>query len=72
MGMAKLKNVLVEEFETNIWLSPNFARQDSSQAQVWYDTNVEKGLGKPIDKYGMKYPVLLIFSGVKVRCNNLI
>jgi len=26
---------------------------------------VEKSLGKLIDKYGMKYPAFLTFSGVK-------
>jgi ubiquinone/menaquinone biosynthesis C-methylase UbiE len=65
MKAAKLADVRVEKVETSIWISPNLAKQDLSHAQVWYDANVEKSLGKLIDSYGMKYPALLIFSGIK-------
>jgi cyclopropane fatty-acyl-phospholipid synthase-like methyltransferase len=65
MKSAKLADVHVEEVKTNIWISPNLAKQDLSHAQVWFDADVEKSLGKLIDKYGMKYPALLIFSGIK-------
>lgn len=60
-----LKNVCVEKFDTDIWFSPSLARQDLSFAQVWFDSNVEKNLASLIDEYGMKYPMLLIFSGQK-------
>jgi cyclopropane fatty-acyl-phospholipid synthase-like methyltransferase len=58
-----LKNVHVEKFDTDIWFSPSLAKQDLGFAQVWFDSDVERGLGPLIDKYGMKYPELLIFSG---------
>ncbi|MGA3192544.1 MAG: methyltransferase domain-containing protein [Candidatus Bathyarchaeia archaeon] len=60
-----LKNVYVEKFDTDIWFSPSLAKQDLSFAQVWFDPNVEKSLAPLIDKYGMKYPKLRIFSGQK-------
>lgn len=65
MKAAKLADIRVEKVETNIWFSPDLAKQDLSHAQVWFDANVEKSLGKLIDKYGMKYPAFLTFSGVK-------
>jgi len=65
MGKAKLKDIRLETFETNIWFSPDLAKQDLSCAQVWFTPDVEKTLGSLIDKYGMKYPELLIFSGMK-------
>jgi cyclopropane fatty-acyl-phospholipid synthase-like methyltransferase len=65
MKEAKLKKVECETFQTNIWFSPELAKQDLSLAQVWFTQEEEKRLGIRIDKYGMKYPVLLIFSGVK-------
>lgn len=65
MKAAKLADIHLEKVETNIWLSPDLAKQDLSHAQVWYNTDVERSLGKLIDKYGMKYPAFLTFSGVK-------
>jgi len=65
MKAAKLTNVCVEKVETNIWFSPDLAKQNLSHAQVWFDADVEKSLGRLIDKYGMKYPAFLTFSGVK-------
>jgi ubiquinone/menaquinone biosynthesis C-methylase UbiE len=65
MKAAKLADIHVEKVETDIWISPDFAKQDLSHAQVWFDAGVEKSLGKIIDKHGMKYPACLIFSGVK-------
>ena len=65
MKEAKLTDVRVETFETNIWFSPDLAKQDLGFAQVWFTPDVEKKLGSLIDKYGMKYPALLIFSGIK-------
>jgi len=65
MKAAKLADIRVEKVETNIWFSPYLAKQDLSHAQVWFDADVEKSLGKLIDKYGMKYPAFLTFSGVK-------
>jgi len=65
MEEAKLKGVRVETFETSIWFSPELAKQDLGFAQVWFTPDVEKSLGSLIDRYGMKYPALLIFSGVK-------
>lgn len=65
MKAAKLADVRVEKVETDIWFSPNLAKQDLSHAQVWFDADVEKSLGKIIDKHGMKYPAFLIFLGVK-------
>jgi ubiquinone/menaquinone biosynthesis C-methylase UbiE len=60
-----LREVRVEEYDTDIWFSPSLAKQDLGFAQVWFDSNVEKNLGPIIDTYGMKYPVLLVFSGQK-------
>ena len=65
MKVAKLGDIRMEKVETNIWFSPDLAKQDLSHAQVWFDADVEKSLGKLIDKYGMKYPAFLRFSGVK-------
>jgi ubiquinone/menaquinone biosynthesis C-methylase UbiE len=65
MKVAKLADIRMGKVETNIWFSPDLAKQDLSHAQVWFDADVEKSLGKIIDKHGMKYPAFLIFSGVK-------
>ena len=65
MKAAKLADIHVEKVETDIWFSPDLAKQDLSHAQVWFDADVEKSLGKIIDKHGMKYPAFLTFSGVK-------
>lgn len=65
MKVAKLADIHMEKVETDIWFSPDLAKQDLSHAQVWFDADVEKSLGKLIDKYGMKYPAFLTFSGVK-------
>jgi ubiquinone/menaquinone biosynthesis C-methylase UbiE len=65
MKAAKLADVHVKKVNTNIWISPKLAKQDLSHAQVWFNADVEKSLGKLIDRYGMKYPALLIFSGIK-------
>jgi ubiquinone/menaquinone biosynthesis C-methylase UbiE len=65
MKAAKLTDVHVERVETDIWISPNLAKQDLSHAQVWFDADVEKSLGKFIDRHGLKYPALLVFSGAK-------
>jgi len=65
MDNAGLTSVDVEIFDTDIWFSPEVARQDLGFAQVWFNEDVERNLGQLIDRYGMKYPVLLIFSGKK-------
>ena len=65
MKAAGLTSIEVRKSETNIWFSPDIARRDLGSAQVWFDAEVEKNLGQSIDKYGMKYPPLLVFSGVK-------
>lgn len=65
MGEAGLTKVRVENFETTIWFSPELAKRDLEFAQVWFTSDEEKRLGPSIDKHGMKYPRLLIFSGVK-------
>ena len=65
MKGAKLADVHVEKVETNIWFSPELAKQDLSHAQVWHDASVEKSLGVLIDRHGMKYPEFLVFSGTK-------
>lgn len=65
MKECGLKNVSVEKFDTDIWFSPALAKQDLGFAQVWFDKDVEKNLGRLIDLHGMKYPELLIFSGYK-------
>ena len=65
MKVVKLADIRMEKVETDIWFSPDLAKQDLSHAQVWFDADVEKSLGKIIDKHGMKYPAFLTFSGVK-------
>jgi len=65
MKAAKFANIHVEKVETDIWFSPGLAKQDLSHAQVWFDADVEKSLGKLIDKCGMKYPAFLTFSAIK-------
>jgi ubiquinone/menaquinone biosynthesis C-methylase UbiE len=65
MNAAKLADISAETVETDVWFSPLLAKQDLSHAQVWFDADVEKSLGKLIDKYGMKYPALVVFSGTK-------
>jgi cyclopropane fatty-acyl-phospholipid synthase-like methyltransferase len=65
MRTAELADIRVEKVETDVWFSPVLAKQDLSHAQVWFDADVEKSLGGLIDKYGMKYPALLVFSGAK-------
>jgi hypothetical protein len=66
MKAANLAYVHAENIETDIWISPDLAKQDLSHVQVWFDADVEKSLGKLIDKHGMKYPALVIFSGIKI------
>ena len=66
MREAGLDNVHVETIDTDAWFSPEVARQDLEFAQLWFNEEVEKSLGASIDKYGIKYPVLLLFSGVKI------
>lgn len=65
MKEAKLADIRVEKVEAEIWFSPELAKQDLSHAQVWFDADVEKSLGKLIDTYGMKYPAFHVFSGTK-------
>jgi len=65
MKEAKLKGIRIEKFEPNIWFSPDLAKQNIKSAQVWFTPDVEKKLGPQIDRYGMKYSELLIFSGKK-------
>jgi ubiquinone/menaquinone biosynthesis C-methylase UbiE len=65
MKDARLTNIRVEKVEMDIWFSPELAKQDLSHAQVWFDADVEKSLGKLIDEYGMKYPAFHVFSGIK-------
>ena len=65
MKNADLKSVHVERFDTDIWFSPEVAKQNLDFAQLWFDADVEKNLGRLIIRYGMKYPELLIFSGIK-------
>jgi ubiquinone/menaquinone biosynthesis C-methylase UbiE len=65
MRNAKLARIQTRIFETNIWFSPELAKQDLGFAQVWFDKAVEKSLGPSIEKYGMKYPQLQAFLGVK-------
>ena len=65
MKTAELKNIIVYEVRTEVWFSPGLARQDLSFAQVWFNANVDKTLGSLIDKFGMKYPALLTFSGLR-------
>jgi len=65
MKEAELTSIRVETFETNIWFSPDLAKRELGFAQVWFTSEVEKRLGSLIDKYGMKYPALMILSGIK-------
>ncbi len=65
MKTAGLADIYMKELKTEIWLSPNLAKQNLEAAQVWYDEKVEKNLGQLINRHGMKYPALLIFSGLK-------
>ncbi len=65
MKEAGLDGVCLEEFATDIWFSPELAKQDLGFAQVWFDAEVERSLGKLIELYGMKYPPLVIFTGVR-------
>ena len=65
MGEAGLSGIRMEKLETNIWFSPELARQDLEFAQVWFDEDVRRTLGSEIDEYGMKYPALLMFSGMR-------
>lgn len=67
MKEARIVKVRVEKVETDIWFSPELAKQNLSHAQVWYDSAVEKSLGKLIDKCGMKCPALYSVSGTKSR-----
>jgi len=67
MKEARLVKVRIEKVETDIWFSPDLAKQNLSHAQVWYDKDVEKSLGKLIDKDGMKYPALYSASGTRGR-----
>jgi hypothetical protein len=65
MEKAKLTGIQVRKFGTSIWFSPAVAKQNLEYAQVWFDADVKKKLGRLIDRYGMKYPRLLVFSGMK-------
>lgn len=65
MKEAKLRGIRIEKFEQNIWFSPDLAKQNIESAQVWYTPEVEKRLGPLIDRHGMKYPTILIFSSEK-------
>jgi len=65
MKNAKLTKIQRKILNTNIWFSPELARQDLGFAQVWFDETVEKSLGPLIEKFGMKYPALQTFSGTK-------
>jgi len=65
MEESGLEDVCVDKIDTDIWFSPELAKQDLSFAQVWYDTEVERNLGSLVDKHGMKYPEFLVFSGHK-------
>ena len=67
MKEANLTDIRIEKFEPNIWFSPDLAKQDIESAQVWFNSDVEKRLGPLIDKHGMKYSELLIFSGKRAR-----
>jgi ubiquinone/menaquinone biosynthesis C-methylase UbiE len=63
---ADLARIQKRIIETNIWFSPELAKQDLGFAQVWFDEKAEKSLGPLIEKHGMKYPALQTFSGTKV------
>jgi len=65
MKDAGLDDVRLEEFATDIWFSPELAKQDLGFAQVWFDAEVERSLGKLVELHGMKYPSLTIFTGVR-------
>lgn len=65
MKRAKLTDIRMKKVETDIWFSPDLAKQDLGFAQVWFDADVEKNLGQLINRYGMKYPALLVFFGTK-------
>jgi len=65
MKEAKLGNLHMETFSTQIWFSPEIAKQELSLAQVWFTEDEEKRLGPNINRYGMKYPQLLTFSSIK-------
>jgi ubiquinone/menaquinone biosynthesis C-methylase UbiE len=65
MERARLASVKVLESETDIWFSPELAKQNLQFAQVWFDADVERSLGALIDRFGMKYPAFLTFSGKK-------
>ncbi len=67
MREAKLTDVRLEKFEPDIWFSPDLAKQTLESAQVWFTPEVEEKLGSQIDKHGMKYSELLIFSGRKPK-----
>jgi hypothetical protein len=66
MKNAKLTKIQTKIVDTNIWFSPEVAKQDLGFAQVWFDEAVERSLGLLIERYGMKYPALQTFSGIKV------
>lgn len=65
LKQAGLSQTTVETFDTNLWFSPSLAKQDLGFAQIWYTPEVEETLGALIEKYGMKYPRLLMHYGVK-------
>jgi len=69
MKKCELEGISVSKVDTDIWFSPQLAKQDLGFAQVWFDPDVERRLGSMIDAYGMKYPELLIFSGQKSARN---
>lgn len=69
MKKCELEGISVNKVDTDIWFSPQLAKQDLGFAQVWFDPDVERRLGSMIDAYGMKYPELLIFSGQKSARN---
>ena len=69
MKKCELEGISVNKVDTDIWFSPQLAKQDLGFAQVWFDPDVERRLGSMIDAYGMKYPELLIFSGKKSARN---
>jgi cyclopropane fatty-acyl-phospholipid synthase-like methyltransferase len=65
MKRAQLRDVRVITVDSDIWFSPELAKQDLGFAQVWFDADVERNLGGLIDEYGMKYPALVAYSGKK-------
>lgn len=65
MRNAKLTRIQTRIFDADIWFSPELATQDLGFAQVWFDETVRKSLGPLIARYGMKYPALQTFSGIK-------